>query len=130
MDGDVRGGRRAAAATAGNVPGIALAADGQFLCLGELGHLLWMDLTPKGYKEVSRTWLFAARESWARRCSAGACCMWCRTLGTCCRGQVSAAVLRPEGVEFPFHETSPRKGDSGLAQEPPPLGRDWGSSTK
>ena len=50
----------------GTYRGSLLAADGQFLCLGELGHLLWMDLTPKGYKEVSRTWLFAARESWAR----------------------------------------------------------------
>jgi hypothetical protein len=29
---------------------------------GELGHLLWIDLAPKGYKEVSRAWLFAARE--------------------------------------------------------------------
>jgi outer membrane protein assembly factor BamB len=45
--------------------GSLLAADGQFLCLGELGHLLWIDLSPKGYKEVSRAWLFAARESWA-----------------------------------------------------------------
>ena len=44
--------------------GSLLAVDGQFLCLGELGHLLWMDLTPKGYKEISRAWLFAARESW------------------------------------------------------------------
>ena len=24
-----------------------------------------MNLTPKGYKEVARAWLFAARESWA-----------------------------------------------------------------
>src|SRR5688572_17540669 len=45
--------------------GSLLAADGQFLCLGELGHLMWMDLTPKGYREVSRARLFAARESWA-----------------------------------------------------------------
>jgi hypothetical protein len=49
----------------GTYRGSLLAVDGQFLCLGELGHLLWMNLTPKGYKEVSRTWLFAARESWA-----------------------------------------------------------------
>ena len=28
------------------------------------GSLLAADLTPKGYKEVSRTWLFAAREPW------------------------------------------------------------------
>jgi outer membrane protein assembly factor BamB len=48
----------------GTYRGSLLAADGQFLCLGELGHLLWMDLTPKGYTQVSRTWLFAARESW------------------------------------------------------------------
>ena len=48
----------------GTYRGSLLAVDGQFLCLGELGHLLWMDLTPKGYKELARTWLFAARESW------------------------------------------------------------------
>lgn len=48
----------------GTYRGSLLAADGQFLCLGEVGHLLWMDLTPTGYKEVSRAWLFAARESW------------------------------------------------------------------
>jgi outer membrane protein assembly factor BamB len=48
----------------GTARGSLLAADGQFICLGELGHLLWMDLTPKGYKEVSRAWLFAARDSW------------------------------------------------------------------
>lgn len=44
--------------------GSLLAADGQFLCLGELGHLLWLDLTPRGYTEISRAWLTAARESW------------------------------------------------------------------
>lgn len=49
----------------GTYRGSLLAADGQFLCLGELGHLLWMDLTPKGYRQVARAWLFAARESWA-----------------------------------------------------------------
>lgn len=45
--------------------GSLLAVDGQFLCLGEMGHLVWMDLSPKGYKEISHAWLFAARESWA-----------------------------------------------------------------
>ena len=48
----------------GTARGSLLAADGQFLCLGELGHLLWMDLTPEGYTEISRGWLFASRESW------------------------------------------------------------------
>ena len=48
----------------GTARGSLLAADGQFLCLGEFGHLLWMDLTDKGYVEAARTWLFAARESW------------------------------------------------------------------
>jgi outer membrane protein assembly factor BamB len=49
----------------GTYRGSLLAVDGQFLCLGEMGHLVWMDLTPKGYKELSRAWLFAARESWS-----------------------------------------------------------------
>lgn len=49
----------------GTYRGSLLAVDGHFLCLGELGHLLWMNLTPGGYKELSRGWLFAARESWA-----------------------------------------------------------------
>ena len=44
--------------------GSLLAVDGNYLCLGELGHLVWMDLTPKGYKELSHAWLFQARESW------------------------------------------------------------------
>ena len=51
--------------TMGTYRGSLLAVDGQFLCLGELGHLLWLDLTPKGYKEVARARLFMARESWA-----------------------------------------------------------------
>jgi outer membrane protein assembly factor BamB len=45
--------------------GSLLAVDGAYLCLGELGHLLWLELTPKGYKQLSRTWLFPARESWS-----------------------------------------------------------------
>jgi outer membrane protein assembly factor BamB len=45
--------------------GTLLYVDGHFLCLGELGHLLWLDLSPKGYKELARTWLFAAHETWS-----------------------------------------------------------------
>ena len=45
--------------------GSLLWADGHFLCLGELGHLLWLDLSPKGYRILSRAWLFAARETWS-----------------------------------------------------------------
>jgi outer membrane protein assembly factor BamB len=59
---DARGGGRQQ--VLGTYRGSLLAVDGQFLCLGELGHLLWIDLTPKGYKEVSRAWLFAGREAW------------------------------------------------------------------
>lgn len=40
------------------------AVDGAYLVLGEIGHLLWMDLSPQGYEEIARTRLFAARESW------------------------------------------------------------------
>lgn len=45
--------------------GNLLSVDGRFLTLGELGHLIWMDLTPAGYKEGSRAWLFASRETWS-----------------------------------------------------------------
>ncbi len=34
------------------------------LCLGEFGHLLWVDLQPAGYKETSRATLFLAGETW------------------------------------------------------------------
>ena len=58
-------GARARQQVTGPYRGSLLAVDGRFLCLGELGHLLWMNLTPKGYQELSRARLFAARESWA-----------------------------------------------------------------
>jgi outer membrane protein assembly factor BamB len=41
-----------------------LMIDGRCLCLGEWGHLLWVDLNPKEYKQVQRTWLFQAGETW------------------------------------------------------------------
>jgi outer membrane protein assembly factor BamB len=41
-----------------------LMVDGRALCLGEFGHLLWLDLAPSGYRELGRTWLFAATETW------------------------------------------------------------------
>jgi len=49
----------------GTYRGSLLAVDGRFLCLGEFGHLLWMDLTPRGYKELARCWLFGATQTWA-----------------------------------------------------------------
>jgi outer membrane protein assembly factor BamB len=42
-----------------------LHVDGSFLCLGEKGHLLWMDLSPNGFEINQRAWLFFARETWA-----------------------------------------------------------------
>ena len=44
--------------------GTLLAADGDYLCLGGRGHLLWLELTPQGCRELTRTWLFAAHETW------------------------------------------------------------------
>lgn len=41
-----------------------LMIDGRCLCLGEYGHLLWLDLNPKGYKALDRTWLVSASETW------------------------------------------------------------------
>lgn len=38
--------------------------DGRCLCLGEYGDLLWLDLNPQGYRELSRTRLFTARDTW------------------------------------------------------------------
>ena len=44
--------------------GTLLLVDGAFLSVGEFGHLMWLELTPKGFKELNRAWLFAARETW------------------------------------------------------------------
>ena len=49
---------------ASTLRGSLLWADGGFIALGELGHLLRLELTPKGYKEVARSWLFNARQTW------------------------------------------------------------------
>jgi outer membrane protein assembly factor BamB len=38
--------------------------DGRHLVFGEYGHLLWADLSPAGFKELSRAQLFLASESW------------------------------------------------------------------
>lgn len=43
--------------------GSMILADGHFLILGELGHLLWADLTPRGYRELQRARLFHAGET-------------------------------------------------------------------
>ena len=48
----------------GDFRGSLLEADGHFFCLGEAGHLQCWELTPKGMKEISRAWLFAAMETW------------------------------------------------------------------
>lgn len=45
--------------------GSLLYADGAFLCLGEQGHLLWLDLTPEGHRILDQTRLFAAAETWS-----------------------------------------------------------------
>ncbi|MBU4460449.1 MAG: PQQ-like beta-propeller repeat protein [Verrucomicrobia bacterium] len=50
--------------TGGTIRCSMLAVDGRALCLGELGHLLWLDLNPAGYRELSRAWLFAAQQTW------------------------------------------------------------------
>lgn len=51
--------------TLSTLRGNLLYVDGRFLCQGELGHLLWLDLSPAGYKEISRCRPFLARYSWA-----------------------------------------------------------------
>ena len=51
--------------TLSTLRGSLLWVDGDFLCLGEYGHLLWLHLTPQGYEELDRAWLFFARQTWA-----------------------------------------------------------------
>ena len=41
-----------------------LRVDGAFLCLGDQGTLLWLDLTPKGAKILAQSQLFRAPETW------------------------------------------------------------------
>lgn len=42
-----------------------LLVDGRCLLLGQYGHLAWLDLNPKGYRELDRTHLFLAQETWS-----------------------------------------------------------------
>ncbi len=42
-----------------------LLVDGRCLVLGQYGHLAWIDLDPTGYRELDRTHLFLARQTWA-----------------------------------------------------------------
>jgi len=51
-------------AVVGPYRGSLLAVDGDFLCMGEVGHLMWLRLGSSGVRQLSRAWLFAARESW------------------------------------------------------------------
>lgn len=48
----------------GTFRGALVEAEGKFLCLGELGSLQWLDLSPNGCREISRAKLFEAPESW------------------------------------------------------------------
>lgn len=41
-----------------------LLVDGRCLMLSEYGHLVWLDLNPKEYRELDRTLLFFADETW------------------------------------------------------------------
>ena len=49
--------------------GTALASmilvDGRCLLLGQYGHLLWLDLNPKEYRQLDRVRLFLARQTWS-----------------------------------------------------------------
>ena len=44
--------------------GSLLATGDGVLCLGELGELAWLELTPKGARVVERCTLFEAPETW------------------------------------------------------------------
>lgn len=42
-----------------------LLVDDRCLLLGQYGHLAWLDLNPKAYRELDRTHLFLAQETWS-----------------------------------------------------------------
>jgi outer membrane protein assembly factor BamB len=42
-----------------------LRVDGAFLCLGEMGSLLWLDLSPAGCKVLVKKQLFLAQQTWS-----------------------------------------------------------------
>ena len=44
--------------------GSLLAVGDRFLALGDYGHLVLLDLTPRGAAVLERTWLFGASETW------------------------------------------------------------------
>jgi len=44
--------------------GSLLVAQDRLLCLGDNGHLLWLDVSPQGAEVLARTWLFRASETW------------------------------------------------------------------
>jgi hypothetical protein len=44
--------------------GSLLKVDGHYLCLSELGHLLWLDLSPNGVQLLSKKRLFIAKQTW------------------------------------------------------------------
>ena len=51
--------------TAGTYRAHLMEVDGKTLMLGEFGHLLWVDLSPKQFEQKQRAWLFAAGETWS-----------------------------------------------------------------
>lgn len=44
--------------------GSLLRVDGRFLCLGDNGHLLWIETAPEHVRVTARAWLFRANETW------------------------------------------------------------------
>lgn len=62
--------------------GSLLHVDGRFLCLGDNGHLAWLDATPDGAKVLAKAWLFGANQTW--------------TPPVVCRGLLYVCQNRPE----------------------------------
>jgi outer membrane protein assembly factor BamB len=41
-----------------------LEVDGHFLCLGEFGHLVWLDLSPEGAEVINHAWIVKSQHTW------------------------------------------------------------------
>ena len=75
-----------------------LKVDGRFLCLGEMGTLLWMDLSPEGVEVQSRVQLFIAPETWSLAC------LWHGLLYVCQHGDDYQDGATPRVICYDLRE--------------------------
>ena len=92
----IRGNERTLSFSIGE--GSLLRVQGEFLCLGDNGHLLALSATPDGAKVHSRSWLCQANECWTPLALSAGLLYVCQKQSRALRGETPAsavALLRP-----------------------------------